>query len=375
MALIQLPGGLWAPAAPTVLHTSHTLRASTVIDATGEKFAQMGRVWYPDRATTRSIVRVHQRFGPIVKAGGSALKISLQGISAAANAPLQPNGTPAETVAIANADAGFASNLWYRSGALSAARTVAYGEPLAVVTEFDAAGRLGADSVTLGGLRGATISGHLGSGNQLNSLALYTASWGSADQTMSNCILEFSDGTFGSFVESWPCSNAGTLVYTTASAADENALRFRFPVEVQIDAAWLSCGLLSAAAAAEVILYEGTTARRTVALTPYHFATFGTTSMQPLTVPFEPFTIAANTTYYLAFKPTAAVNVYLNYVDVDNAAHWQAHPWGAEWFLASRVDGGAWNETATTRRPLIGLRISAIHNGIGGGAAPSPFVY
>jgi len=126
---------------------------AATIDATGEKLAWCGGFVHQDRAA-KDITRVGFFFGSsLIKAGGSSLTVSLQDVSATA-APLQPDETQDQTVAIANGDAGFASSTWYRTGALSANRTVSHGEQLAVVLEFDGGGRLGglgADAGRAGG--------------------------------------------------------------------------------------------------------------------------------------------------------------------------------------------------------------------------------
>ena len=132
----------------------------------------MGKVWFAERTGTKDIRRVGFRFGTVTKAGGSAVTVSLQDVNLAAGPPLQPDEVQDQTVAIANADAGFATGLWYRTGTLSADRTVAYGEDLCVVFEYDGAGRLGSDVVNIAyssvGLEGLPHSANV---------VLKTASW------------------------------------------------------------------------------------------------------------------------------------------------------------------------------------------------------
>jgi hypothetical protein len=65
--------------------------------------------------------------------------------------------------------------------------------------------------------------------------------------------------------------------------------------------------------------------------------------------------------------------VILAYFDVANADHLQAHIGGTEWYLSSRVNGGAWTDT-TTRRPMLWPYISAIDDGAGGGGGGTVYV-
>src|SRR5687768_5910779 len=121
MALQTLPG----PSIPWMAHTAHRAgpfsteltSAVDTIDATGEKQAWCGPVWFQERTGSKQIVRVGFRLATVVKAGGSGLTVSLQNVNTAPAAlnTLQPDETQDQTVAIANGDAGFTSNVWYRT--------------------------------------------------------------------------------------------------------------------------------------------------------------------------------------------------------------------------------------------------------------------
>src|SRR5262245_16743976 len=120
------------------------------IDATGEKIAFCGYFWHPE-GISKDITRVGFRFGSVTKAGGSGLTVSLQDLNLT-TAPMQPDEVQDQTVAIANGDSGFTSNVWYRTNALSANRTLANGDAVCVVIEYDGSGRLGSDTVSLSGI-------------------------------------------------------------------------------------------------------------------------------------------------------------------------------------------------------------------------------
>src|SRR5262245_9299830 len=136
MAFVQVPGnGLWipSPSLPYSFAAAPALSTLLLIDATGEEAAFCGRVFFPVRSGTKDVRKVGFRFGAVTKAGGSALTVSLQDVNLGTGPTMQPDETQDQTVAVANADAGFTSNAWYQTGALSADRTVALGELLAVV--------------------------------------------------------------------------------------------------------------------------------------------------------------------------------------------------------------------------------------------------
>jgi hypothetical protein len=335
---------------------------SQAIDATGEMYGFMGHVWNSDRAT-KNITKIGFRFGTVTKAGGSALTVSLQDVDVASATVYQPDGTQDQTVAIANADAGFTSNVWYQTAALSAARTVAFGELVAVVIEFDGAGRLGADAVNISqlGITGASAR-NLGGGAALKTGGTWALATG-----MPCIILEFDDGTFGTLDEpSFPVSSTSSLGYNSGSAADEVALEFTVAAACKCDGAWM---LLSAAASAdfEIVLYDGTTPLATASFDVNILE--ATTTVRPCFATFAEQTLATGVTYRLALKPTTANSVTICFFDVANANHFQAHPGLLTGSYTTRVNAGSWAAATTTRRPYAGIRLSAIDDGAGGGAA------
>jgi len=87
---------------------------------------------------------------------------------------------------------------------------------------------------------------------------------------------------------------------------------------------------------------------------------------------FEPVTLAANTNYRFAFVGTTTTNTTIFYGDVNAAGHMDGLILGqnAHWTQSatSPPTAPAWAET-TTRRPLFGIGISAVHDGSGAAAS------
>lgn len=345
--------GLQMPAVPPITFLP-TFTTGLLIDATGEKIAFMGRVWNKDRAT-KSISRVGFMFGAVTKAGGSGLTISLQDVSVAAGPPGRPDETPDQTVAVANADATFATNTWHRSGALSANRSVAYGELLAVVIEYDGTGRLGADSVIVNSLSPA--------GNpeldMLAGSALKTGGTWATGTGIGNLILEFDDGTFGTFVGAFPTNGITATAYNTGSAADEIALEFTVPGPVKVDGAWVAT-LMAANANVDVVLYEDTTTLVTVSTDLRTI--IQAAAPRRLRLPFAEQLLTPGHTYRLSLKPTTGNSVTAYDLGVASADHLQAWPLGTAAYYTSRADAGTWTPN-TAKRPMMGLYVSAISDG------------
>jgi hypothetical protein len=343
---------------PTDMPTLGNYGYSTglLIDATGEKIAMIGRFWNASRSA-KSIRKVGFRFGAVTKAGGSALTVSLQNVSTSANPP-QPDGTQDETVAIANANAAFASKTWIMTGNLSADRSVSFGEELAVVVEYDGSGRIGSDSVVVSSILTAT--------NSCNPVtSLYTSSWATSTRTP-NFIFECSDGTFATFDGCSISKDSSSATYNSGSTPDEYGNEFQIPFACKTDGAWLLITPQTTSSDFEVVLYSGTTALAT--------ATVDASTAGPVTGRIHilwgsEIELAANTNYILALKPTTANNVSLGYFDVDASTHWDATgiPTCA---MVTRTNAGSWSGTTTTRRMTCGLNVSAIDTGGGSGGVP-----
>src|SRR6185503_11738885 len=232
---LQLTGlGIYHPNFVPLLAPAVTpaLATTGLIDATGEQLAWVGRIWFPARTGSKNIARIQFRFGAVTKASASALTLSVQGVSAAAGPPMQPDGSVAASVAIANADAAFVSNTWYRSGVLSSAPTVNFGDLRAIVLEYDGAGRLGSDSV----VASAWTSGNTGTTPLQHTFALNAGGW-SALNTVPILVLEFDDGTYGTLDGCVPFMTSNALgVNVNSAGSDEIALPFTVPFACEIDA-------------------------------------------------------------------------------------------------------------------------------------------
>jgi len=337
---------------------------SAVIDATGEKIAYIGRVWNKD-GSSKNINKVGFLFGSVTKAGGSGLTVSLQDVSLTSGPVFQPDETQDQTVAIANGDAGFTSNAWYQTGALSATRTVSPGDLLAVVIEYDGSGRLGADAVNVRCLAQADSSGFNMPGVVLKS----GGSW--SDTTdIPNVILEFDDGTFGTLDGGFPLSATSSAAFKQdTGTADEYAMEFSVPFPCKADGCWLTHALSANTSNYEIVLYEGTTVKTTVTVDANAVKAAGDSPRFAWFAFSSQISLTANTTYYLAVKPTQTTStVTLHYFDVAAANHFQAHDGGTAFRFATRLDEGAWAAATTTRRPYMGIRLCAFDDGVGGGS-------
>lgn len=343
---------------PITIRNSPAFDSSLVIDATGEKIALIGRVVWQDRAdASKDITKIGFRFGAVTKAGGSGLTVSLQDVSTTAS-PTQPDETQDQTVAIANGDAGFTSNVWYTTAALSANRTVNFGDEIAVVIEYDGSGRLGADSVVISAMTTSltTVFGP--------TCALKTASW-AIISTEPNIIFEFADGAFGTFDGALGVTTLGSVNINTGTTPDEVGMLFQFPFPVTVEGAWVQIEVANNSADFDLILYNSAgTALQTLSADATKARITG--SGQVCYFVFAtPQALTKNTDYRLVIKPTTANNVGFRQRTLNSATYRPVFGGGTAWAKTERTDAGAWTDT-TTLALQMGLKISAGDDGAGG---------
>lgn len=323
------------------------LVANTSLFSAGNKIALMGPIWFPSGSGTKSITRVGFKWGTVTKASGSGVRVSLQDIDNTGST-LRPDGTQDQFIDIANGDSGLVADTWYRTGVLSGSRSVQCGDMIAVVLEWDGAGRLGTDVIGFQSLIGAIGSG----GSQTVGISVFTAAWSGPTSGSPNVVFEFSDGTFGKIASGGaPYSALGFLTYASDTAiADEYALEFAFADPVAIDGVvWV---MQAGGGGMDLVLYQGTTVVATASLNGNHIID---TANQYITMALfsSSIDLTPNILYRLAVKPTSTTPIILPYLDVANADHWTLHFGGKLWRMNSRLDGGAWNGAVATRRPYI----------------------
>lgn len=355
------------PSAIALLNNSGTgFGNAGTIDAATEQFAFIGRVWWPDRAdTSKDISHIHFRAGAVASFNASSqYRVSLQDVSLTAGPPLQPDGVVDQSFTSA-AGVGPTANSWNRV-ALDTNRTVTPGELLAVV--FDYAAFTSTSSIVI---QAPFTSATMLRGAQLDCV-LYTGSW-AVQAYAPDVILEFSDGTYGTFYQSMPATAANGRTFNSGSTGsggltngDERGLEYTPDVTVKADGCFVDMQIASGGNC-ELVLYEGTTVVETITIDSN--AINAASSYRRSFYPFsQQRTLTAATLYRLMLKPTTANNVSLSTVSVDNAAYAVLF-FGDNCAGNSRTDGGTFGTASTTEIPVMGFIISSIDDGAGGGAS------
>ena len=339
---IQTVGGVLAiPQDFGPLNLSFTAH---LIDSLGEKFEMVFPV-----PKTGTISKVGFRTGTVTTA--QTLRAGLQALTSG-----DANGT-AYGGMVAGTQAGPASNTFYLV-TLGTGATATIGDVIAAVVEFDGTeGSLNLVSESIIG--GGTPSG-------FPYVGLYTTAW-TKTANFPILAIEYSDGSYY-YIGAIPASVSDSINYNNGSTPDEYALRINVPFPLRVWGAWVYADIDNAA---DVVLYEGTTAQRTISLSSANRAS---TSFAPFRFPFtSSFTLSANTTYYLSLKPTTASNIYINRMTMNTAAAMGQLPLGINAYQATRTDAGSWSTDAAVR-PWMGLLVDGIDDGAGGAGGGGPLI-
>lgn len=195
------------------------------------------------------------------------------------------------------------------------------------------------------------------------------ASW-AALTIHAHIAVEYSDGSYAYIPSVFPWLGSGSIptnshAISTSTTPDEIALKFRLPAPARIGGFWL---LIDLDNACDIILYaaNGSTVLASKSLTSDYRRSTGEGSPVWVNFTTKP-TLAANTVYYLAVKPTTASNIVLRSFDVASNAVLGQLSSGIDFYWSQRTDAGAWADT-NTRRPIMGLMIDGISDGKAGRA-------
>lgn len=334
----------------------------------------VGKVHFPNKETSKTISssggKIHFRTGFAVTWGtsGSTLRVGMQDVATASGPPARGDGTYDVYDDLVQGTDSISVNTWTTATMSTGTKTISHGDLIAIAIEMTV--RNGSDSITISGL------------NQNNILSSFFPLWTtylggaySVAVTEPIALIETDDGTFGVLAGSMIASATGGLSYSSSSSPDEQGLLLTPPGPCTVDGVWVMLsGNNSAAADFTVHLYAdplGTiTEVASVAVLGEQISS--STSQGFMFFPFTSnVTLTANTTYWASIEATGTGNVTLAYFDLANAAHRAVLPGGTNMRLGARKDTGSITET-TTRIPIMGVRLSGLDDGAGGGGGVGP---
>lgn len=368
------PGPWWPQCWPWVpgssASTGMSFSNAHTMDAVDERMAMMGTVFIEGRPGSSKTIsssggKIHWRAGSAITFAnaGTTLRVGLRPVSASAGQAMQPDESGAMDVYddLVGATDTITANAWTTTTMSSGTKTISHGDQVAITWHMTARG--GADSVTVSALNGVSTYDP-----QINT---FVSAWGtSAAAFLPIALIEFDDGTFGVLGDSPPFSAFTQQTYNDGSATDEYGLIFQVQSEIKIDALGAMIHGVGTAADFTIAIYSdplgSPTSMASVTVLGEHTPTTGSPRIGKW--PITEQTLSAGTDYCIAIKATGASNLGLSYASVANANHRKFVTGTTNMRKASRNGGsGAFGTEVTTDIPMIGFRLSAIHDGAGGG--------
>ncbi len=231
-------------------------------------------------------------------------------------------------------------------------RTVTKGQKLYVVLEFDSwvAGNM---VLAIGSLETGWIGYPAVKESTSTEQAVYP-----------NIAIEYDSGGIVPVVGCFPYEGFTSITLGTGTTPDEIGSKFQVPFDMRLQ------GIVTPAFDSGDIDIQIENAGGSVLAGPasYHFEPNDTTTTNKKTIFFDtPIDLVKDTDYYFVLKTTSATTGLVKTLDITSGML-AAFPGGTNWPYVSRVDAGAWSESATTK-----MMFSLIASGFsdGSGAAPT----
>lgn len=328
---------------------------ATTLDAAADRWSAVFRA---PKAGVIDKIRVS--LGAVAKDATTKLMASFKTVSLTDG---NPSGTETYFREVPNAD--IVANDFLLTGKITddgsdtgAQWTVAMGDLLAAsirISTFVAADSIAINSITTGARAFGTYTNYL--------VENLTGTYAKTNVKAVMMTLFYSDGSVEEIVDFYPAMEFGSVTYANTSTPDEYGLRFSLPYPAKISGVWVGIDLDGDA---DLVLY---TASGLTNLGSWDKDVRTSALNQAASYQFNAEqTIAANTAYLLAVRPTSASSVGLSYADVAAQVDWDA--WGGqELYGGDDKDPAVYGDfnLTTTRRYMMGLKISALDDGAGGG--------
>jgi uncharacterized repeat protein (TIGR02059 family) len=347
--------------------TNGIQNSTYAIDAVNEKVAFIGTIYIdgrPGAAKTISAAgsgKIHFLPGTVTFADTlttpTNIRVGIQDLDdttggSGAGIGATPDGTSDVYADLVAGTDTITSATWQTATMTTGTKDITHGQKIAVVIEMTARGANNTDSVTVAALA-AQVS-HAG----FPQVQHYTASY-VRQTSVPIVVIEFNDGTLGYILGGSVHSAVNAVTYASSSTPDEYGIIFQLPFESTAISLWFQGRPTSNAANAELVLYSdplGVTpvAEATITLDANNFNLSDGLRFAEFTLPTA-FTLAANTDYAVALKPTTTTNVAAMTWSLADA-NYRKFLAGTNVSRATRTNGGAFVAT-TTEFPLLGVRL------------------
>lgn len=346
------PGNAWPPAFTT-----------SVIDALNEKIAHYGRVSWDD-GEMHDIDDIGFFCTTVTPGSGSTFEVSTRAVDLTAGPPVRDDGAVIQSYSSGTMPT---ANAWNKVALASPHTNVAHGALLAVVMELTGFGS--------GTVINIARWQNMDNRQSLNADGISTflaAAW-AAVFGVPNVVLFSDDGAIGTLGPYYVASST-TLqeAYNSGTNPDQRGNEFTVDAPLQIDHLWAIVGASGGASANfDIVLYEGTTAQRTVSYDAN--AVVGATRSY-VSGPIAPFTLTPGSTYRIVVQPTTANNVDLVVFTYSEAALRKTFC-GTNAAYVTRNDADAFAAVTTTKAAAVGMIISGVDDASGGGGGGAGSIF
>lgn len=378
MALTATPHGLHFP--PTAW--AGTLSAAT-IDAAGEKFAMIGRVYMEGRATgakTLSTGNIQFCTAAVTfNNGGTTVDVGIQGVASGAGPLAQPDGTFSVKKTLTGGGGGLTSSAWTTVTMDTGTVNLSHGDLVAVVLDMTARG--GGDTV------GIAYRFPLLGNNYFPTTNIFLASAWQTSRTVGAgnvpiAVITFNDGTKATLDSSWPAKSATTETFTDSTNPDERGMIFQVPWDCKIDGFWMYGGTTDAGSDFSLKLYSDPTGTPsavsggTIAVLAEQLGAPAADGMMFFNLATE-ISLTRNTDYALMLRASGTSNARLFAATLGDAGHRVFWPGGTTIAKGSRQnDTGAFTaESPAITMYSMGVRISQVHDTSSGSGGATQKVY
>ncbi len=346
MALVTLPGGpiLW-PYFP--FHGLALFSATFALTAVGHKIASIFKV-----PRTGNIVAVSFATA-FTSTGAPTVTAAIKALDAA----YDPTATNYGGSTPSLASPALSTNTAYEL-ALQGAAAAAAGDYVAALLELASGTQIDIRGVGLddNGSVGFPFADH------------FTAAWARTTGSCPPIAIKYDDGTY-EYIGSNPAApHLNAFAFNNGSAPNERARKLPVPFKGRASGLWAMAVI---AAAADLILYDGTTPLRTIAMASARRAGTGQAmyaeffGQDKASYP----TLDSLGSYRVGLKPTSVSDVSLYYEQYVNNAVLGGLAGGITSHHSGR-SGGAWDDATAgynTIVPVMGVMIDQLDDGVGGG--------
>lgn len=368
MGMVQL-------ANPLFISTLAPTSGATIINATGESKAAIGRVRLQGGSGSKTISAAGggaiawAASGSMTHASGSTdFRVGIQDVNASG---LEDGGWDVYAT-LAGGLGLITASSWNLSAMTSGSKTIAHGDLIAVVAEMVTRG--GADQIL------AVTQ----TGNTLSPTSLPIASpYGTTDTSALTkstsglvCMIKFDDGTYG-WIEFYSplTSFDATRSFVTldsGSTPDEYGALIRVPFPVRLSGfGFMANTDIASADDFELLVYSDPLGTPVVAATITVDADQIFNSLQTWVYGAftSPPTLTAGVDYVLAVRPTTANSISFGYYDLFSGFDFLkvACPFSSLKVVSRTNQSGAFSETQAYHAPVIVLGVDSVSDGAGGG--------